>query len=115
MTNFHLRLILIVCCGLTACSQQDQLQPPASAATTPRPPLVVTDELRARLASADAADGKVDHVIEKCILCDLHMSGKPQLAVPVGDYSAHLCSAACQKAFANDPAKALLALKPAER
>jgi hypothetical protein len=102
-------LVIIAGLCLSPCNQQSARQAEPS-----HPALVLTDELKTRLASADAADGKVDHVIAKCVLCGLHMAGKPEFAVPVGDYSAQLCSEACQKAFAKDPAKALLALKPAE-
>jgi len=100
MINLSRLAMTIVCTALTACSQS----------TTPPPAVVVTEELRARLAVTDAADAKTDHVIAKCVLCNLQMAGKPQFAVPVGEYTVQLCSAGCRDHFSKDPAKALLAL-----
>ena len=65
----------------------------------------------AALAKADAADGKADKVVSKCIGCRLGMDGDAQFATAVGDYKVHLCSTECKGAFDKDPAKAILALK----
>jgi hypothetical protein len=67
--------------------------------------------LQAALAKADAADGTVDKVISKCVTCRLTMDGKPEHSVAYGEYTVQLCSPECEKTFANDPEKALLALK----
>ena len=93
--------------------KQDKPQPEPTPAASPRAELQLTDELRARLADADAADGKTDHVIEKCVSCRLQMAGKPEFSSTVADYRVQLCSAGCKKAFERDPGKLLLALPAA--
>ncbi|MCG3147321.1 MAG: hypothetical protein PCFJNLEI_00760 [Verrucomicrobiae bacterium] len=97
MTIWKQSLILLAGVGLIACSQS----------TPPPPAIVLTDELRIQLAAADAVDGKTDHVVAKCVLCNLKMDGKPQFAVPAGDYTVRLCSTGCRASFLADPAKAM--------
>jgi len=63
------------------------------------------------LAKADAADGTVDKIVSKCVMCGLEMKGNPGHAVTLGEYKVHSCSAACAEAFGKDPEPALLALK----
>ena len=111
-------LVLILCVCFIGCRQQEEDSTEMPADTNDMsmdmpeagPPLVVTDAMLAKLAAADAADGHVDKVIEKCVTCKLEMDGKPEYAVTVGDYSVQLCSATCEGVFEKDPAKALLAL-----
>jgi hypothetical protein len=107
MTNQFITLLVIISCASLAACKPQAVQPPAPPAA-----VTVTDDLRTKLAFADTADGKTDHIVEKCVTCRLQMTGKSQFTVPVGDYSVHLCSADCQNRFAADPAKALLALQP---
>jgi hypothetical protein len=114
MNKHTLPLLAIICVALTACGRQTKPQlEPTPAASRPSA-LHLTDELRARLAVADAADGKTDHVIEKCVSCRLQMAGKPDFTSTVADYRVQLCSAGCKKAFESDPGKQLLALPAAK-
>jgi len=97
-------LVIIGCAGLSACKPQ-AVQPPAPPAA-----VTVTDEIRSQLVFADTADGKTDHVIQKCVTCNLYMPGKPKFAVIIGEYRVQLCSTECKAAFEKDPTKALIAL-----
>lgn len=63
------------------------------------------------LAKADAADGKVDKVVSKCVTCMLGMEGLPENAVTYGEYTLYFCSQTCKENFLKDREKALLALK----
>ena len=54
------------------------------------------------LAAADAEDGTVDHVVEKCVVCSMAMPGDPTQTVTLGDYELHMCSALCTEAFEAD-------------
>jgi polysaccharide deacetylase 2 family uncharacterized protein YibQ len=63
------------------------------------------------LAKADAADGKVDKLVSKCLTCMLGMGGQPENAVTFGKFTLHFCSKTCKEKFLKDPEKAVLALK----
>lgn len=76
MNKHHIPLLAMVCVALTACDRQTKPQPEPTPAASPGPALQLTEELRARLEAADAADGKTDHVVEKCVSCRLQMAGK---------------------------------------
>lgn len=52
-----------------------------------------------RLEEADLLDGKADHVVGKCYVCNLGMDGSDKHSVEVGGYTAHLCSKSCQQEF----------------
>jgi hypothetical protein len=65
----------------------------------------------AALAKADAADGKVDKVVSKCLTCMLGMEGRSENAAAYGQFTLHFCSKSCKGAFLSDPEKAVLALK----
>jgi len=116
VTKNWIGVLAVILCGvLGACKPRaetpKQAQPPAP--DQPRPAaFVLTDELNAILVTADAADGKEDHVVSKCITCKLGMNGNAAHAAKAGDYTAHLCSDGCKAAFERDPAKAILAVKP---
>jgi hypothetical protein len=69
----------------------------------------------AALAKADAADGKVDKVISKCLTCMLGMEGRPENAATYGKYTLHFCSTTCKEKFLKDQEKAVLALKFPEK
>jgi YHS domain-containing protein len=69
----------------------------------------------AALAKADAADGKVDKVVSKCLTCMLGMEGKPENATAYGEFTLHFCSKTCKEAFLSDPEKVALALKFPEK
>ena len=105
----HLLLVtigaLILSIPLSGCKEKPPAAPAQIAAPgTPTPAAL------AQLDKADQADGKKDKRVEKCVTCQLKMHGKAAHTVNYGDYEVHLCSAACQAAFAKDPAKALGAL-----
>lgn len=59
------------------------------------------------LAKADAADGTVDKVVVRCVVCNLSMDGEPERTSTYAGYTFHLCSAGCKETFDHDPAKAL--------
>jgi len=63
----------------------------------------------AKLAKADALDGKTDHVVSKCGMCNLRMPGSDAHTTTVGDYELHFCSDHCKESFDKDPNKAVLA------
>jgi|WetSurMetagenome_2_1015567.scaffolds.fasta_scaffold13150_3 YHS domain-containing protein len=65
----------------------------------------------AALAKADAADGKVDKVVSKCLTCKLGMAGRPENAATYGKYTLYFCSTTCKEQFLKDCEKAVLALK----
>ncbi len=77
------------------------------------PQVVLVDrieEVKSRLGYADAFDGATDHVVSKCLSCQLQMSGNADYAVHVEEYSVNLCSDACRKAFVEDPTTLALAI-----
>ena len=104
-------VVALVALSLSACNQR--ATPPAK--ETPTSPAPLTDEVRALLVQADAADGQVDRIVTKCITCGLGMNGKAAHAVTVEGYTVHLCAAACQTLFEKNPTAALLALKATEK
>lgn len=80
---------------------------------TPQPPAAATPTAAqlTRLAAADKKDGTEDKVVSKCLTCGLGMAGKADLPVKYGEYTLHLCSAACQAKVAKDPGAAIDAAK----
>lgn len=95
--------VMLVAAAVSGCSQRADDAGEAPAA-------VMTTVDRERLAAADAHDGTVDHVVEDCILCNLHMKGTTQYIAQVEGYAVHLCSGYCQKSFEADPAASLAAV-----
>lgn len=75
---------------------------PAEAAASAAP-VTVSGEAVEMLVWADAHDGKVDHVVEECATCRLHMKGKESIAARVNDYTLHLCSSRCRDLVQRDP------------
>jgi len=107
----QLALLSVIGTGLSACSHRAATKPPAESAPEPTRSPMLTDEIRARLSEADAADGKEDHVISKCVTCNLKMAGNPAFTSVVGNYRMQLCSAGCKALFERDRTKELLALR----
>ncbi len=70
-----------------------------------------TAAVEAKLAEADALDGKTDKVVSKCASCALGMDGKSEHALEVSSYKLHFCSEDCKTGFEKDTTKAILALK----
>ena len=93
---------LIGVAALAGCEKKpaDEPAPPADAKA-----------VEAKLARADAFDGKVDKVVTKCLGCGLGMDGTKELAATTAGYTLYLCSAHCKAEFEKDPNKAVMALK----
>ena len=70
-----------------------------------------TAAVEAKLAKADAFDGKTDKVLSKCASCALGTDGKSEHALEVSGYTLHFCSEGCKTGFEKDTTKAILALK----
>ena len=100
--------LLAVACGAGS-EQREAASEPAQAATDVDPATRARAE--AVLARADAADGTVDPVVEKCSGCNLHMSGKPEQTVAVLGYELHQCSATCKERFEKAPVESVLAMR----
>ncbi len=110
---------LMLAVALAGCGEGEKPKTPA-AAEQAKPAVAEKPDAKADapdpkvlavLAKADAADGKTDQVVSKCVTCGLAMDGKAEHAATVGSYKVHLCSADCKGSFDKDPAHALLALK----
>ncbi len=104
--------------GLVGCDKQPAAQsntaatPADVAAPTPgHAPTANRETLLAKLASADAFDGKTDKVVSKCAGCALGMDGSDKFTVQIEGYSLHLCNEACRKQFASDTVNAVLAMR----
>ena len=100
--------------ALTACGSQEQAQkapaastPAAESATAP----LSSDELKLKLASADALDGAEDQVVTRCSGCRLGMNGKAEHPISVEGYTLHMCSASCKAHFEKDLQGNLAALE----
>lgn len=63
----------------------------------------LSQEMLEQLAYADAHDGTVDHVVEDCTTCQLHMKGKEEWSASIGEYTLHLCTPRCQKMIEENP------------
>ncbi len=103
---------LLVVLSPAACRQEQSQPPPAREA--PAAPAPLTEEARAKLAQADAADGQADQVVSKCVACGLAMNGKAAHAATVEGYTVQLCSSDCKRFFEKDPGKILSALTPSQ-
>jgi YHS domain-containing protein len=103
----YLPLALVVAV-LLACGPSADEKPPRAPALSPA-------KVEARLAAADAADGRVDKVVSRCASCGLGMEGDAQHASTYAGYELHFCSAECKQRFDADPAKIIAKLpdKPA--
>lgn len=103
---FSVSLALVACTAKT--NPQETVKPAAPAAAAPN-----AAEITAKLAAADAKDGKVDKVVHKCAGCSLGMDGEEKWSLPVEGYTMHFCKQACFDRFKNDTAKEIGALKVA--
>ena len=115
-SNYCVRLgNWLLCLAVAGLLCSCRKSPEDAAAKPPAGPLEVTPSMVAALVRADIADGKEDHLVGKCILCQLHMNGQEANAATIGDYTVHLCSAYCKQQFEADPSQALNALpRPAD-
>ena len=99
------RMLLLASVVIFVGCAPDQSSDQPTAATESTEPTMVGDvstEIVAKLALADEFDGASDHQIGKCYVCGLGMDGKPEFAVEVEGYTAHLCSDYCREQFANN-------------
>lgn len=104
--------------GVLGCDKQPAAQSNSAAApadaASPTPghaPTANRETLLAKLASADAFDGKTDKVVSKCAGCALGMDGLEKYTVQIEGYALHLCNDACRKQFASDTVNAVLAMR----
>jgi hypothetical protein len=100
-----MRTLCVIACVATAgflavagCSKKEE----AKASTV---------DIEARLAKADALDGKVDKVVAKCGNCALGMEGKSMYSLKTHGFEMQFCAEGCQREFQKDPDKAILAMK----
>lgn len=92
-------LVALLALSLAAC-RRDAAR---DAADAPKPAASLTPEqLDAVLATADAADGTVDHVVSKCAGCRLGMDGRADHAVSAHGYQLHFCSDDCKARSSKD-------------
>jgi len=91
-------LCLASCGGEGEKAGEHAAAPSAELASAP----LTSDEMKMKLASADALDGTTDQVVERCSGCRLGMNGKADHAIHVGDYTLHMCSESCKAAFGKD-------------
>lgn len=70
--------------------------------------------IEAKLAKADAADGKTDRVVSKCAGCSLGMDGKAEYSLAAHGYTLHLCSDHCKSEFGKDVDKSITAMEVPE-
>ncbi|QDV89549.1 hypothetical protein RAS2_06190 [Phycisphaerae bacterium RAS2] len=110
--------LLMLGAGVVGCDKQPAASsntaaaPADAAAPTPgHAPTANRETLLAKLASADAFDGKTDKVVSKCAGCALGMDGSEKYTVQFEGYSLHLCNDACRKQFASDTVNAVLAMR----
>lgn len=103
------RQILVGCSlFLFACCTK-QAEAPAPAPTPSAPAAAPSAETIAKLAKADAVDGKTDKVVSKCAGCALGMDGKAAHAAKLGEYTVHFCDHCAGKT--KDVEKIVMALK----
>lgn len=67
--------------------------------------------VEARLAKADAVDGKTDKVVAKCAACALGMDGNAEHSLQAHGYTLHLCSADCKEGFAENVDQSIMAME----
>lgn len=79
--------------------------------TTPSAEATAPVDIEAKLAKADAFDGKTDKVVAKCSACQLHMEGSPDQVVELKGYKLHFCSESCKKSYEKEPEKSFAAMK----
>jgi len=71
----------------------------------------VVEQMRAKLADADAADGTTDKVVSQCAGCSLRMDGSDEHTLTAHGYPLHFCSADCRDRFHEHLTRAILDLK----
>lgn len=92
--------------ALVSACRESPAPPPA-----PQPPPPSEEEVRERLARADAADGVTDQVVRRCLMCNLSMDGRESLPSTHLGYTLRFCARGCKTRFDRDPARAVGALR----
>ena len=102
-----IRTIVVVAAMTAGCEKKpsEEVRP-----TVPSLGNAIGATVEAKLAKADAVDGKVDKVLTKCPGCGLKMDGKKEHAATIAGFTVHFCSASCKADFEKDPSKAVMAL-----
>jgi hypothetical protein len=90
--------------ALAGCGKSDSALPP-------EPPPPSEEEVRDRLARADALDGATDQVVGKCLTCNLSMDGLEKVTSTHGGYTLRFCARGCKDRFDRDPARAVGAVR----
>ena len=101
--------ILVGCSLFLFASCTKQAEAPAPAPAPSAPAAAPSAETIAKLAKADAVDGKTDKVVSKCAGCALGMDGKAAHAANLGEYTVHFCDHCADKT--KDVEKIGMALK----
>jgi hypothetical protein len=99
--------LLLLGVTLNGCTSEAKTTPNTSNTKTAPDPKAV----EARLAVADAKDGKTDKVVTKCAGCNLSMDGKAEHKLDVHGYALHFCAASCKDKFAKDSDASVMAMK----
>ena len=99
--------LMLITIGLFGCSSEVQTESVEVPAALP----ALQGEALLALEAADAEDGATDKLVSKCVVCKLHMDGKAEHSVSVGEYRMNFCTDNCLKSFIKNPVKALLALE----
>jgi YHS domain-containing protein len=68
-------------------------------------------DVLAKLAAADALDGKTDKIVTRCPSCALKMDGSSEHTLVAHGYTLYFCTDACKERFEADTTKALADLK----
>lgn len=76
----------------------------------PPPGPAAEADVVAKLAKADALDGKTDKVVTKCGNCALGMDGKAEFTLKTHGYDMYFCSAGCKEAFEKETDKKIMAM-----
>ncbi len=111
-------LLAAIAMSPSGCSKAEKAEKAEIAEKAEKPPEPAAQpnaEVVAKLAKADAFDGKVDKVVSKCANCALGMAGQEKHELEIEGYKMHFCGAGCLDHYKKEPAKTLLALKIPEK
>ncbi len=95
----------------SGCEKSEPGKASSDAAAKSSDQTVGVEEVMAKLATADAIDGKVDKVISRCASCSLGMDGSEEHSLEAHGYTMHFCTAECKDQFAAGLDKEIMAMK----
>lgn len=101
--NVWVTAAMIGAAGIAGCEKKSADEPAATPADA--------KAVEARLAKADAVDGKVDKVVSKCAGCALGMDGRQEHVATTSGYTLRFCSEGCKSDFEKDASKAVMAMQ----